>query len=76
MSFFVNEWYSVDDILPLLAVGDEGYTGYLVYSCGYPMVADYGVDRLGTLWFYVDGEYDPDVTHWMPLPAPPDEKEK
>lgn len=61
---------------PSLKVGDEGYPGYLVYANGYYDVADYAVDRLGNgPSFHVDGgEYEPDITHYMPLPDPPKEE--
>lgn len=71
--FDMAEWHSITEKPPKI-VGDDGYTGYLVYSDGYIQVADYSADRLGDIWFHVDGEYDPDVTHWMLLPAPPDER--
>lgn len=59
---------------PALKVGDEGYPGYLVYANGYYDVADYAVDRLGNgPSFHVDGEYEPYITHYMPLPEPPKE---
>lgn len=65
-------WISVKEA-PALKVGDEGYPGYLVVDAnGYYDVADYTVDRLGNgPSFYVDGEYEPDITHYMPLPEPP-----
>lgn len=60
---------------PALKVGDEGYPGYLVYANGYYEVADYAVDRLGNgPSFHVDGEYEPYITHYMPLPDPPKEE--
>lgn len=60
---------------PALKVGDEGYPGYLVYANGYYDVADYAIDRLGNgPSFHVDGEYEPDITHYMPLPKPPKEE--
>ena len=63
---------------PSLKVGDEGYPGYLVVDAnGYYDVADYTVDRLGNgPSFHVDGEYEPDITHYMPLPEPPKENGK
>lgn len=60
------KWISVKE-LPAKNVCDDGYTGYLVFSDGYIKVADY------TCGFYVEGEYDPNVTHYMPLPKPPKE---
>lgn len=61
-----NKWISVEE-WPTKNVCDDDYTGYLVFSDGYIKVADY------TCGFYVDGEYDPNVTHYMPLPKPPKE---
>ena len=60
---------------PPLKVGDDGYNGYLVYANGYYAVADYTVDKFDDVpYFYVDGEYEPDVTHYMSLPASPREE--
>lgn len=60
---------------PPLKVGDDGYNGYLVYANGYYEVADYTTDKFDNVpYFHVDGEYEPDATHWMPLPQPPKEE--
>lgn len=60
---------------PPFKVGDDGYNGYLVLANGYYEVADYTADKLDDVpYFYVDGEYERDVTHWMPLPTPPKEE--
>lgn len=68
-----NLWIPVTEEPPL-KVGDDGYNGYLVYANGYYEVADYTTDKFDNVpYFYVDGEYEPDVTHWMPLPEPPKE---
>ena len=67
------KWNPIQEV-PELKVGDEGYNGYLVYANGYYEIADYTTDRFGNLeYFHVNGEYEPDVTHWMPLPDPPNE---
>ena len=59
---------------PQSKVGDDGYNGYLVYANGYYEIADYTIDKLDVVpYFHVDGEYETDVTHWMPLPEPPKE---
>jgi hypothetical protein len=59
---------------PPLKVGDDGYNGYLVYANGYYEVADYVIDKIDNVpYFHVDGEWEPDVTHYMPLPEPPKE---
>lgn len=61
------KWISVKERLP-----EEIYSACLVYSGGYIQVADWSHDKMGwDVWFYVGGEYDPDVTHWMPLPSAP-----
>ena len=63
------KWISVEERLP-----EKMYSACLVYSDGYIQVACWSHDKMGwDVWFYVDGEYDPDVTHWMPLPEPPKE---
>ena len=60
---------------PQLEVGDDGYNGYLVYANGYYEVADYTTDKFDNVpYFHVNGEYEPDVTHYMPLPEPPEEE--
>lgn len=60
---------------PPLKVGDDGYNGYLVLANGYYEVADYTTDKFDNVpSFHVNGEYEPDVTHYMPLPKPPKEE--
>ena len=60
---------------PPFKVGDDGYNGYLVYADGYYAVADYTIDKFDNIpYFYVNGECEPGVTHYMPLPEPPKEK--
>ena len=60
---------------PPLKVGDDGYNGYLVYDNGYYALADYATDKQDNVpYFHVDGEWYTDVTHWMPLPEPPNEE--
>lgn len=55
---------------PPYRVGDDDYTGYLVYANGYLEIADYTTDKYDNVpYFHVDGEYEPDVTYWMPLPS-------
>ena len=68
------DWIPVTE-QPPLKVGDDGYNGYLVYANGYYEIADYTIDKLDVVpYFHVDGEYETDVTHWMPLPEPPKEE--
>ena len=64
----VPRWISVEERLP-----EEGVRSVcLIYADGYTCVAEWSHDRRGDdWWFYVSGEYDPEVTHWMPLPQPP-----
>ena len=66
----VPKWISVEERLPKKKVGDEGYVGYLVLSDGEHQIADFTNDKyMQTAYeFHVDGEYDPNVTHWMELP--------
>lgn len=78
-----NEYYYLLDSMPRWIpvtetpprkVGDDGYNGYLVYANGYYKVSDYTTDKFDNVpYFHVDGEYEPDVTHYMPLPEPPKE---
>lgn len=69
-----GEWIPATE-KPPLKVGDDGYNGYLVYANGYYAVADYTTDKFDNVpCFHVNGEYEPDVTHYMPLPEPPKEK--
>ena len=66
-----RRWIPVTEEPPL-KVGDDGYNGYLVYANGYCEVADYTTDKFVNIpHFNVNGDYEPDVTHWMPLPHPP-----
>lgn len=66
-----HRWYTVLDAAPLKA-GEEGYTGYLVYANGFYEVADYVEEIDGFAYFNVDGEYEPGVTHFLPLPPAPE----
>lgn len=66
---YAPKWISVKDDLPAAVVSP-----CLIYADGWIQVADWSHDKYGNdWWFYVDGEYDPEVTHWMPLPEPPKE---
>ncbi len=70
---YLPKWISVTE-KPPLKVGDDGYNGYLVYANGYYEVADYTTDKFDNIpYFHVEGEYEPNVTHYMPLPKPPKE---
>lgn len=69
-----HRWIPVTE-QPPLKVGDDGYNGYLVYANGYYEVADYAIDEIDNVpYFHVDGEWEPTVTHFMPLPEPPKEE--
>ena len=76
IKFFLQipRWIPVTEEPPL-KVGDDGYNGYLVYTNGYYEVADYMTDKFDNVpYFYVNLEYEPDVTHYIPLPEPPKEE--
>ncbi len=69
-----DRWISVEETPPK-KVGDDGYTGYLVYANGYYEIADYAPEKLfGIYEFHVDGEYEPNIVAFMPLPEPPKEE--
>lgn len=60
----MNNWISVKDKLPLW----QGR--YLTHSI------IYGQSLVAILWYDKRGYgFDEEVTHWMPLPTPPIEKE-
>ena len=62
-------WISVNDELPPTSDKDDESDDYLtVDSDGDKNVGYY--NKMDELWFSCDG-YILDVTHWMPLPAPP-----
>ena len=75
-----NEWVSVEERLP------EGNGGYIVTACDEGCPAGEGIwydtvvvfaEYYDGCWTWNDGtEYDLTdiVTHWMPLPAPPDRR--
>lgn len=72
----VPKWISVKERLP-----QKGEVVIIVDENGYFSVAEMAVGRLfneQSPWFYVNGEYEPCVEYWMPLPMPPkmEEKEK
>ena len=56
-----HPWKSVSE-KPKYHVNDSQYTGYFIIANGCVGVADYNGE------FHVDGEYEPNVTHWMPIP--------
>jgi hypothetical protein len=58
----MNEWISVEDRLP-----EKGYQ--LVWEAGYPNVGYVASDGK---WRVDRDEVTPYVTHWMPLPDPPE----
>lgn len=62
----MDKWISVNEQLP------EKMQSVLVYRDG-DMGVDFIDDNGG--WFWDDpDELPPPVTHWMPLPAPPEVK--
>ena len=61
------KWISVKERLP---ESSKNVLAYKSYGQGY-MVASYFDGK----WFPPDGIQFPVITHWMPLPEPPKEKE-
>ena len=63
-----SEWISVKERLPErfehVLVYCKKHRGDIFVSCGY---------RYDNTGWYVDGIYTTVVTHWMPLPEPPEE---
>lgn len=70
----MSEWIKCSDRLPKLASGDPECTGYvLVYQTyfGSRFVQAFH-DCADDAWYDEQGELiDGEVSHWMPLPAPP-----
>ena len=66
-----ERWIPVAERLPIrgdrvICFGDNGINT-VDFVCG---------DKWCALpWFYLDGEQETGVTHWMPLPEPPKEEE-
>lgn len=63
-----NEWISVEDRLP------EGHMQVLMWSAKWG-IAEAGSYYNSRFWVYNelgDGYVGDRITHWMPLPAPPD----
>lgn len=61
------KWISVEDRLP-----EHTVTPCLIYADGDMEMACWTHDKYELAWwFFVDGEYETGVTHWMPLPEPP-----
>ena len=74
----IQHWISVKDRLPEIDIDDPKPVPVLVYEYGYICVGQYGArskyfDHFAKE-FYVDGEASTGVTHWMPLPSPPEEE--
>jgi len=61
----VPRWRSVEDELP-----EEG-VHVLAHELGDTFLAWYGDDGDG-LWYLPDGDYGFTLSHWMPLPTPPE----
>lgn len=65
-----SRWIPVTEQLPIrgdrvICFGDNGIN-IVDFVCG---------DKWCALpWFYLDGEQETGVTHWMPLPEPPKEE--
>ena len=65
------DWISVKDRLP------EESGPYLCYMADYPfgpicMIVNYKKDK-SAFWWFADNVKAPFITHWMPLPEPPEE---
>lgn len=73
-----DKWIGVDDRLPDKATYDWVLVNILFTECGeygIPMIAEH---RNGEWWDVLDNQLsdlDIKVTHWMPLPEPPEESE-
>lgn len=73
----MSKWIKISERLPLeldetafyrsemVIVSNGTDVGFAVYEAG---------NDFGNLWrgFSKQSDYDGDVTHWMPLPAPPE----
>jgi hypothetical protein len=75
-------WISVDDRLPVCTEQEPENTAnfsekvlvYGYYGVGISELWDTGTDYG---WNCCDSEYTPkNITHWMPLPEPPKEKQE
>ena len=65
------EWISVTDRLPTLAETWHDHVEVLAYDSYYgPVAASYCKTRG---WELPEGLHSVNVTHWMPLPAPPED---
>lgn len=65
-----NEWISVEERLP------EGHMQVLMWSARWK-IAEAGSYYNKHFWVYTeigDGYIADNITHWMPLPAPPDSR--
>ena len=65
-----NEWISVEDRLP------EGHMQVLMWSARWK-IAEAGSYYNKHFWVYTeigDGYIADNITHWMPLPEPPDSR--
>ena len=63
MEHYHHDWVSVKDKLP------EQYTDVIVFTKGSTIAVDY-VDENGDFYYYGQN-----VTHWMPLPEPPESED-
>ena len=70
----MSEWISVDEQMPPVgkAVFVWGTIGQLYPKVGFRRKRS----RLRRAPFEVGGLYEPNVTHWMPIPAPPSPSHK
>lgn len=68
----MSEWISVKDRLPEVRAVVLVYANNKIYVSGIAALNDYG-DGLHN-WYCVNDyeSIDQDITHWMPLPDPPE----
>ena len=68
MHTFTDQWITVMDKLPENTCRVLAYDGFDVFSCGF-------IAGGGSLPRFCFGDGDTEhVTHWMPLPEPPEVK--
>lgn len=74
----MSEWISVKDRLPLVAIDGQSFDSVevIVTDGSYVHVTEFKSGGIPAAW----GEFDgygaiarSQITHWMPLPAPPTE---
>lgn len=70
------KWISVDERLPQERIRVLAWDGAIVEDCFYGKPGSITQQHLCCDWRLTWNEaLNPGITHWQPLPAPPDEKE-